>query len=93
MAQSWRDTKTSKSSVKFKKFRIMRSICITLLSVFVSISVFSQITTDTTYTNQWNTKAKAWEQFHRTITAAIEISSFFVVAEPISCPSSLTIRI
>lgn len=69
MAQSWQNIKASKSSVKFKKFKIMRSICITLLSLFISISVFSQITADTTYTNQWNTKAKAWEQFHRTITS------------------------
>ena len=45
----------------------MRSIYISILAALVSISAFSQITFDTTYANQWNSKTNSWDNFNRTI--------------------------
>lgn len=36
-------------------------------AVLVSTSMMGQISTDTTFINQWNDKSKSWEQFDRTI--------------------------
>ncbi len=46
----------------------MKSICITLVSVFMSVAVFSQISSDTAYSKQWNNKNDQWENFDRTIS-------------------------
>ncbi|MBN1340054.1 MAG: hypothetical protein JXA03_12065 [Bacteroidales bacterium] len=36
-------------------------------AVLISAGAWAQITTDTTYMNQWNSKSSAWDQFDRTI--------------------------
>jgi hypothetical protein len=46
----------------------MRSIFILLLGLFISCQVFSQVTNDTVYSNEWNGKTQNWEYFDRIIT-------------------------
>jgi len=50
------------------KINVMRSIFILLLGLFISCQVFSQVTTDTVYSNEWNGKTQKWERFDRIIT-------------------------
>ncbi|MEZ5195847.1 MAG: T9SS type A sorting domain-containing protein [Bacteroidales bacterium] len=45
----------------------MRSICITLLGIFLTVVSYSQISYDTTYSRQWNSAKKSWENFDRII--------------------------
>ena len=46
----------------------MKTICITILGVILSISVFSQISYDTTASREWNDRTNKWESFDRVIT-------------------------
>ncbi len=46
----------------------MKTICITLVSLFFSITIFSQVSSDTAYSKQWNSNSNSWENFDRTIS-------------------------
>jgi len=67
VAQRWQLTLTANQVLNILKFKIMRSIYITLIAVFVSLSTFSQITSDTTFSKQWNSETQSWEAYSRTI--------------------------
>lgn len=45
----------------------MRSIYLTTVITLISLSLFSQITTDTIYSFDWNDKAESWGEFDRKI--------------------------
>jgi len=47
----------------------MRSICTVMLILVFSLSLAAQITYDTTYTRQWNSKTSEWENFDRIISS------------------------
>ncbi len=68
VAQRWQLTLTANQVLNILKFKIMRSIYITLIVTFVSLSTFSQITSDTTFSKQWNSETQNWEAYSRTIT-------------------------
>ncbi len=68
VAQRWQLTLTANQVLNILKFKIMRSIYITLIAVFVSLSTFSQITSDTTFSKQWNSETQSWQAYTRTIT-------------------------
>lgn len=46
----------------------MRSIYITLLGIFVSLSIFAETSTDTVYTKEWNQYDESWIYFDRIIS-------------------------
>ena len=68
VAQRWQLTLTANQVLNILKFKIMRSIYITLIAVVVSLSTFSQITSDTTFSKQWNSETQSWEAYTRTVT-------------------------
>jgi hypothetical protein len=68
VAQRWQLTLTANQVLNILKFKVMRSIYITLIVTFVSLSTFSQITSDTTFSKQWNSETQNWEAYSRTIT-------------------------
>lgn len=50
------------------KFLVMRSIYITLLSIFITVSLIGQVSFDTTYTKEWDSNLEQWNYFDRMIT-------------------------
>lgn len=47
----------------------MKSVYIVFLGLFLSTSLISQISYDTTYSKEWNEETKLWESFDRVITS------------------------
>lgn len=45
----------------------MKVICIALTTLFLSAFGMAQITTDTSYTKQWNDRSNGWESFEKTV--------------------------
>ena len=50
------------------KIYVMRSIYTTLIGILLSLAVFAQSSSDTTYTREWNKKAESWTYFDRIIS-------------------------
>ncbi|GAB4331857.1 MAG: hypothetical protein Kow00127_23810 [Bacteroidales bacterium] len=46
----------------------MRTICITLVGVLITLNLTAQISSDTTYSKTWNEKSQSWENYDRIIT-------------------------
>ena len=50
-------------------FKAMRSICTLMFILAMSFSLTAQITYDTSFTRQWNSKTSEWENFDRIISS------------------------
>jgi len=56
--------------INFKNFNKMRTIYVTILAAIISVSTFANTSVDTTYSKEWNSKLKTWEQTERIITVS-----------------------